>query len=267
MCETITKITMIKGRNIVDEKNNNEYIVFESKLIENVNPIEYFQELFITSSFGMIHSFLKKSIDHYKFLVGEETIVKHSLKEASEKWKEYFDRIQTTEVPQVLLSAVTAKSKKEQVRLLKNATINSGILMSFIFQLWKKSGFKFSRYFAEHYPNGINESELPRSAYLKDGKIDKIGETKLSDGQIKQVIENRKVIVSNFFDNGERWCCLFITYDSLKGKEGWKNGTPHYHFISDKFGLSKEVVIRQLRSKEYKLGSLPHIEIQENHIN
>lgn len=255
---------MIKGKKIVDEKNNGEYIIFESALVENVNPIEYFREFSISSYFGITHSFLKKSIEHHKLPVREETIVKYSLKEASENWNEYFNRIKNTEVPENLLLAVFASKKNEQEKLLKNISINSDILLSLIFKLWEIYGFSFSRYISEHYPNRTDENELPKSAYLNGGKIEKIGETNLTDGQIKQVIENRKVVISNFFDNKENWCCLFLTYDSLKGKEGWKNGTPHYHFISDKFGLSKENVINQLKSKQYKLGSLPHIEILES---
>jgi hypothetical protein len=81
---------MITGRKIIDEENNGEYIVFESRLVENVNPIEYFQELFISSSFGFTQSFLKKTLEYKNLYVSEELIAKSSLKEAVQKWKNYF---------------------------------------------------------------------------------------------------------------------------------------------------------------------------------
>ena len=257
---------MITGRKIIDEENNGEYIVFESRLVENVNPIEYFQELCITSNFGVTHSFLKKSLEYKNLYVSEEAIAKFSLKEATENWKNYFSEIQSTIVPTELLLCVEAQSKKDQVKLLRNVVFSADILLAFTFNVWEKYCYKFSRYISEHHPNGTDKNELPKSAYLNNGKIDKVGKTNLTDGQIKQVIENRKVIVANFFDNEKNWFCLFVTYDSLKGKEGWKNGTPHYHFISDKFGITKKKVIEQLQSKEYKLGNLPHIETERRDI-
>lgn len=83
------------------------------------------------------------------------------------------------------------------------------------------------------------------------------------NGQLKQVIEQRKVIVSKFLDKGSEWHCLLLTYDSLKGKESWKNGQPHYHYISSKFRIPRDKVVEQLKSSSYNLGSLPHIDLLE----
>ncbi|KYH04465.1 hypothetical protein A1704_17370 [Chryseobacterium cucumeris] len=249
---------MIDGKRI---KNNGEYIIFEGDKAENVNPVDYFQEMIVTSSFGFTHAYLTKYIEYYKLPISEQAVTKVSLKEASQNWNRILSKIKATEISVELIEIFNSSSKKEQIKLLKNLKINSDILLAFIFRAWTDYNFAFSRYVSEHYPKNTEEDKLPKVAHIIKNKIEKVGETDLTDGQIKQVIENRKVIVSNFFDNKFNWFCLFVTYESLKGKEGWKNGTPHYHFISDKFGISKEKVIAQLNSKEYKLGSLPHIEI------
>lgn len=254
---------MIKGKVIKNDSNDGEYIIFESKLVEQVNPREYFKELMITSSFGFTHSFLSKSVEHYKLPIREQTVVKHSLKEAFESWKKFSERINELELSENYSSLLDSTKKREQIKLLKGAKMNSDILMAIIFKAWDEKGMTFSRYVSEHYPKNTDEEGMPRVAYLKDETIDKIGSTSLSDGQIKHVIENRKVIVANFMESDNDWICFFVTFDSLKGKEGWKNGTPHYHFISDKFQIPKEKVIRELKSKNYSLGNLPHIEITD----
>jgi hypothetical protein len=69
--------------------------------------------------------------------------------------------------------------------------------------------------------------------------------------------------VVKILERDDEWHCFFITYNSLRGDESWKQGQPHFHYISDKFGISKEELIKQLRSRDYKLGNLPHIDFME----
>ena len=102
---------------------------------------------------------------------------------------------------------------------------------------------------------------MPSIVHLTDNKVHKSGETDLTDGQLKQIVEHRKVIISKFIDKGELWHCFFLTFESLKGKEKWKDGKPHYHYISSAFGLTREQVIGELKKKNYKLNNLPHIEM------
>ncbi|RYD53439.1 MAG: hypothetical protein EOP52_04715 [Sphingobacteriales bacterium] len=80
---------------------------------------------------------------------------------------------------------------------------------------------------------------MPLLVEARGNYINKVGDTDLTDGQLRQAIDHRKVIVAKFFDNGDQWHCLFFTYESLGGKESWNDGQPHYHYIYDKFGLSR----------------------------
>ena len=47
-----------------------------------------------------------------------------------------------------------------------------------------------------------------------------------------------------FIDKEDEWHCLFLTYDSIRGKESWNGGQPHYHYISDKFGIPRAEWLR-----------------------
>lgn len=102
---------------------------------------------------------------------------------------------------------------------------------------------------------------MPKLVEIKDDKVSKVGNTTLTDGQLKQAVDHRKVVVAKFIDKEDEWHCIFLTYDSIRGKESWKGGQPHYHYISDKFGIPRAEVLNQLKSRIYNLGSLPHIDL------
>lgn len=55
---------------------------------------------------------------------------------------------------------------------------------------------------------------------------------------------------------------LFVTYNSIGGKENWKEGQAHFHYISSAFGISKEEFIESMRSGKYKSTSV-HIDLLE----
>jgi hypothetical protein len=46
----------------------------------------------------------------------------------------------------------------------------------------------------------------------------------------------------------------------LSGKESWKNGQAHFHYISSAFGVSKEDFIESMRTGNYKATSI-HIDL------
>ena len=79
-----------------------------------------------------------------------------------------------------------------------------------------------------------------------------IGETTLKEGELKNVILHRKKIVANFLDKGNEWHCFYLTFKALAGKETWNKGQPHCHYLSDKFGVSREEVIQGI-----KTGNIP----------
>ncbi len=98
--------------------------------------------------------------------------------------------------------------------------------------------------------------------HLENNEVKIIGNTTLTKGQIKSAINQRHAVVAKFLDKGDKWHCFFQTYRSIRGMETGEY--PHLHYISHAWGLSREHVLRQLRSKNYKLpSSLPHIRFEE----
>ncbi len=81
---------------------------------------------------------------------------------------------------------------------------------------------------------------------------------------MKQAIEHRKVKVAKILDKGDEWHCFFATFKSFRGEETWLGANqPHYHYISNVFGIGRAEVVNQIKSEKYKLGNLPHIKLEE----
>lgn len=248
---------MLKITKIKDENGTGEYSIFHSPDFEFVNPVEDYSTDFIGIKVSSMKDFLLQLYPHYPVALIEKVAIKRVSKDLQEKLKE----IKLTKIPDNLIAILTAKSKKDQVKMLKGLSINLNQLLSFIFRSYNEFGFLYSQYTAEHQHKGLDINKMPKLVEIKDDKVKKVGQTTLTDGQLKQAVDHRKRIVSKFLDKKEEWHCLFLTFDSLNGKESWKDGQPHFHYISDKFGISREQVIKELKSNRYKLGNLPHIDI------
>jgi len=239
---------------IGDIENGNFYTIFSSENVEYVNPVEYFGTVFKRQSIeldrdSLMNNALRPLLESLSALLAERD------------WRRLHDEIIATPFPEQLITLLESPSKKEQVQLLKDASIKPEELMAFVFKAWTDFGFSFSRYRAEHIPRGVDKNDMPKVIEVKIDGVDKIGETALSDGKLKQVIEHRHVVVATFLDRKETWHCFFLTYKSLRGKENWKDGQPHYHYISDKFSIPREKILSELMSRDYSLGSLPHVNI------
>jgi len=240
---------------INDGKGGN-YIVSELPDVRKVNPVEYFRKGFIVSNFFMARELIRL----YRLPFASNLIDKICTRKAHEHWHEYYNSVLKIQIPENLRILFDTTKKSEQEKLLKNMTLTPKILSGFIFYAWNEKGYTFSQIKSEHLPSGVKKEELPTIIHVKEGNVETIGDSTMTKGQQKQVIENRKVVIAKIFDKGNEWHCFFVTYDSLKGKESWKNGQPHFHYISDKFGIKRDDLIKKLKNKHYNLGSLPHID-------
>jgi hypothetical protein len=195
-------------------------------------------------------------------VVDADAIIKRvSLKEGIKAWQEEFQNIKSQKLNDNIFKILESTSKKEQIKLLKGLSFSSDEFMAFVFRAWEDYGFTYSVYTSHHNHNGLDNKQMPGMVYKEeDGSITSIGHTKLTEGQLKQAIDHRTVIVSKFLDKGALWHCFFLTFKSIKGEENYKNGQPHLHYISHAWDLSREYVLSQLKSKDYKLPSLPHID-------
>lgn len=167
--------------------------------------------------------------------------------EAAKEWDEMFAEYMRLEIPETLFHLLISRSKKEQIRLLKDFVLKTDVWFAFIITAWKTFGYTLSCYRFEGLPNGVGEDDLP--LLIVDGEEFKIvGETKLSAGQLKNVIAHRTVIVAYFLDGGLLWHCFFCSYKSLRREESWNSGTPHWHYISDKWGISRADLVKSIKA-------------------
>lgn len=232
------------------------YSIFQMGDVYRVNPLELFRTHHVNMCLNIKMDILAMKKIPFSFMLLDVL-----LKTGIENWicnkKEIFESDLSVDFIKVL----EAKSKKEQVRLLRGSSLTTNQLIKWVFIAWEKYGLKFSQFHIEHLSKDIPENEMPVIVDVSGDKVKKVGKTTLSDKQLRHAMEFRKVVVAKFLEHDDEWHCLFLTYDSIKGKESWKDGQPHFHYISDKFGISREEVENQLRGKKYNLGSLPHIDL------
>lgn len=143
-------------------------------------------------------------------------------------------------------------NKKEQIRLLKGVQLTEPQLSS-LFNFAEECGYRFSHYIWQGDPKSVKEEKLPSFMHMKDdGSIEYIGETTLTEGQMRTIINQADVLIVRIFDNGSHWHCFLQTYKGLKGMESGVQGSrPHLHYLSDSFGISKADLVKMIKIGRY----------------
>lgn len=242
---------------IYDENGQGFTRVFTTDKVEKVNPIDYYKFYELKKRATILRDLLFVKDPFLTSLLDD----KYFIKMAEETLIGFFEKFEQTKIHENLKELLQTKQKKDQERLLKGITLTSDELMSMIFTSYKDFGFLYSKYLFENLPAGLEEKKLPKLFHLKeDGTIEKVGETDLSDGELKNVIKHRKIIVSHFFESEDFWHCFFVTYNSLSGEENWKDGQAHFHYISSSFGITKDEFVESMRTGKYKSTSI-HIDL------
>lgn len=133
---------------------------------------------------------------------------------------------------------------KEQERLLK------GMVLTPVDILWlnkdaQELGYLLDIYHKEKYPVKFDEKQQPIVFNQNDdGSIDYIGKTDMSEGEMRALLEQRKVIQARIYHKGSHWHCFYFTYKGLVGQEKGEMGSKsHYHYISDKSGMTWDELI------------------------
>lgn len=247
----------MKFDKIIDPYSGASYNMVLAEDFERISPVDFIFSAFFKTSMMIYHDYPKVQ----KLNISKNQLNKLLLKKTLSEWDTEYNKIITRAIPSVLLELLESKSKKEQIRLLKNLVLTTDQWITFITKAYLDYNYLFSQYTSTHYSKGYSNSDFPKVIHKQGDKIIRIGETKLSDGQLRQIVDQQNVKVFKFLDRGEIWHCFFLTYKSLKGEEkAYKNGQPHLHYISDKWGLTREYVLDQLKSREYKFPSIPHID-------
>ena len=139
-------------------------------------------------------------------------------------------------------------SQKDQNKLLKGVVL----IPSDILWLNKEAqdeGYLLDVYHEEKYPEKFNEKKPPVLFHQKkDGTIEKIGTSDMTEGEMRALLEQRKVIQARIYHKDNIWHCFYFTFKGLSGLEsGLMGSKPHYHYLSDKSGLAWDDLLKRIR--------------------
>lgn len=142
--------------------------------------------------------------------------------------------------------------KKEQILLLKGVEVTTQQLGA-IFLYADDLGYLFSNIRFTGKPQKYDAKDVPSFIrLLDDGTVDYSGTTPLTDGQLKNIVEQSKFIVARFLTRGNVWHCFLQDRQSIMGTEHGKMGSmPHLHYLSSAFGLDIEDVKKAIRNGMY----------------
>ncbi len=232
-----------------------EYYV--SPNVDKINPIEFKKRAFIAFRISEIREKLFKE-NPIMALGVEENFFK---KNAEKDWEIYFENILKIKIPQNFISLLKDKdlSKKQQKSILKKQSLSPIEMEALIIKAWKDFNYSYSYYNFDVLKLKKEHYKLPNIFYYNEEKLTKIGETNLTDAELKQIINQRNSRVIHFLDNGESWHCFFMTYRSISGKETWDLEKPHYHYISEKWNIKRDNAIEQFKNENYPSTNV-HIE-------
>lgn len=139
-------------------------------------------------------------------------------------------------------------SYKQQKSLLNNVTFSS------IDVLWlnreaQDLGYLLDIYHEEKFPEKFEEKQKPAVFIQNEDKsIELMGTTNMTDGEMRSLLEQRKVVQARIYHKDNHWHCFYFTYKGLAGEEGGVMGSkPHYHYLSDKSGITWEELLRRIK--------------------
>lgn len=251
--------TIFKTIKIADENGNGFYRIFFDDKVEKVNPIEYYKKYELNKRAINYRDILQMKDPFLAQKISDDFYVRYAKEEIAKE--KFWEAKEQTEIPENFLTLLETTKKKDQISLLKGMSINPNQLIALIFKSYKEHGYLYSRYRFENLSKDLTDKRKPKIADIsKEDAVKIIGDTELTEGQVKKMINERKVIIAHFLDRGDEWHCFFITYNSIEGKENHKNGQPHFHYISRAFGITRDDFIKSMENGNYKSTSV-HIDL------
>ena len=239
----------------VEDDQGGTYYINTMRDYELVKPHDYLIETIVNNKYRLM-----QIIAQGQNITGPKQLLLQIMrKRAIAEWREEYAEMLVKNLPANLLSLLSTERKKDQKRLTKGMELTNDELTAFIAQAGHFHSFLYSQYRSEHLPNGTDLANLPVFTHLgDDDSITKVGNSTLSDGELKNVVNQRKVLLGTFLEKGIDWHCFVYTYDSVNGKEDGKWGS-HIHYISSKWGVPKDIVVTGIKRGHYVSSGLPHI--------
>lgn len=165
------------------------------------------------------------------------------------KVKIQMDNIMRTTYPNAKFQQILANvelNKDMQVSLWKGVSLSGSDLFWWNW-LAQGIGYLLDIYHIETAPMIYKEKHKPMMFYERqDGRMEMMGDTDMSEGQMRAYLNQRKVVQTRIYHQGNIWHCLYHTAKGLDGREG--NKPPHYHYLSDKWGITREELQLRIRA-------------------
>lgn len=163
---------------------------------------------------------------------------------------------------QALLSDNSLPLKKQE-KLLKGMILTASDIL-WLNKYAQDLGYLLDVYHGERYPSRFDEKQLPAVINQMDGKIEYIGKTDMSEGEMMTLLDQRKAVHARIYHIDSYWHCFYCTYKGLAGLErGVMGSQPHYHYISDKSGITIENLVDRIKRCDMP-SSQVHIVIQRS---
>ena len=241
----------MKYRKIKNQDGNGHYQVFATGNFEFKNPQDVFVPVFYNTGYQMTKELLllDEKTKNFPLEAIEFAAHKKGLELAEKRVSAIIEK--QKDIPTSLIELLKCSRKKDQIKTLKGLSVDPLQLMAFYFKACSDFGYCLSHYEAEILPKDVKREDLPTLIQVTDSGVESAGETTMSEGKMRQTISQRKKIVAKFIDGENGWHCFFFTYKSLRGEESWRNGQPHLHYLSDKFGLPREEVVKGIKAGKY----------------
>lgn len=227
-----------------DKHPKTEYWGFIPHNDVNCAPFDYFRYIHAEQCYKIINQILK---DEYRTGISEHDIRQYALKQVDELIEQLLSSASPKTEIHKLLTDYTL-SKKEQNELLKSLTLKAVDIL-WLNKEAQELGYLLDIYHEEIYPEKFDEKKKP-VAYSKkeDGSIETIGHTEMTEGEKRALLEQRKVVQARIYHKGEHWHCFYFTFKGLAGEEsGVMGAKPHYHYISDKSGITWEMLMQRIK--------------------
>ena len=225
-----------------------EIIANQLEDVENVSYRETMVKFHASSIAPAIKVMLEKD-KNFNLPCNDEIINQFALMFAKQSYNELSKESVDSKLKNIFQKEL---NKKEQIRLLKGVQLTEPQLSS-LFNFAEECGYKFSHYKWQGDPKSVKEEKLPSFMHLKDdGSVEYVGDTTLTEGQMRTIINQADVLIVRIFDNGIHWHCFLQTYKGLKGMEsGIQGSRPHLHYLSDSFGISKADLVKMIKMGKY----------------
>ena len=137
---------------------------------------------------------------------------------------------------------------KQQNKLLDNLSLSAMDIL-WLNREAQDLGYLLDVYQEEKFPSKFDEKKHP-VVFLEneDKTMDVMGKTDMTEGEMRALLEQRKVVQARIYHKDSHWHCFYFTYKGLAGEESGIFGSkPHYHYLSDKSGITWGNLIRAIK--------------------